>query len=229
MHRPYKDWINDLSQRAGYVVAVGDCACWGGIPAAEPNPTGATGIQFHKAAKGGFLGPDYRSQAGLPVVNIPGCPAHPDWMTQTLMSILVGRGADIVLDEFQRPADVFAGLAHDGCTRNEYFEFKVDGDFGEKEGCLFGEHGCQGTLTHSSCNRILWNRQSSKTRAGVPCFGCTEPDFPTFDFFHTKKGLGGIPAELPLGVSRARYVAMAGAAMAACTPRLKKKMIEGRS
>lgn len=225
--RPFKDWVWSLAGVAQFVVAVGDCACWGGIPAADPNPTGATGVQFLKKERGGFLGEAYRSQAGLPVINVPGCPAHPDWMTQTLLAVLVGRAGDLVLDEFQRPADLFATLTHHGCTRNEYFEYKVAADFGQKEGCLFVDLGCRGPLTHSPCNRILWNRQSSKTRAGVPCFGCTEPDFPTFDFFTTKKHLG-IPDALPLDVPRARYVALAGVAKSACPSRLKRKQIEGR-
>ena len=44
-------------------------------------------MQFHKKLKGGFLGPDFLSKKGLPVINIPGCPAHPDWMTQILVAI----------------------------------------------------------------------------------------------------------------------------------------------
>lgn len=31
-----------------------------------------------KTTKGGVLGAGYKSKAGLPVINIPGCPAHPD-------------------------------------------------------------------------------------------------------------------------------------------------------
>jgi len=31
--RPMKDWIKELSEVAGYVVAIGDCATYGGIPA----------------------------------------------------------------------------------------------------------------------------------------------------------------------------------------------------
>ncbi|HCY82067.1 MAG TPA: hydrogenase, partial [Xanthomarina gelatinilytica] len=59
--RPMKDWIKELSEVAGYVVAIGDCATWGGIPAVPPNPSESTGLQFHKKNKGGFLGADYVS------------------------------------------------------------------------------------------------------------------------------------------------------------------------
>ena len=36
-------------------------------------------------------------------------------------------------------------------------------------------------MTRASCNNILWNRQSSKTRSNHPCLGCTEPGFPHND------------------------------------------------
>ena len=60
-------------------------------------------------------------------------------------------------------------------------------------------------MTHSPCNRILWNRQSSKTRAGMPCTGCTEPEFPHGDLepgtvFKTQKVGGTIPKESPAGM-----------------------------
>jgi len=82
--RTTKDWVQDLARVANYVVAIGDCATWGGIMAVPPNPSESTGMQFHKTHKGGFLGSDFQSKSGLPVINIPGCPAHPDWMTQIL-------------------------------------------------------------------------------------------------------------------------------------------------
>jgi hydrogenase small subunit len=53
-------------------------------------------MQFLKKAKGGFLGADYKSKGGLPVINIPGCPAHPDWITQILVAISTGRIKDVL-------------------------------------------------------------------------------------------------------------------------------------
>ena len=44
----------------------------------------------------------------------------------------------------------------------------------KKRVVLFYEQGCRGPMTHSSCNKILWNEVSSKTRVGMPCIGCTE-------------------------------------------------------
>ncbi|ABD10459.1 hydrogenase [Frankia sp. B2] len=218
--RPMQDWVRELAARAQVVVAIGDCACWGGIPATAPNPTDSTGLQFHKRERGGFLGPDFRSRSGLPVVNIPGCPAHPDWITQIIVALATGRAADIALDELHRPRTFFTTFTQTGCTRAEYFEYKQStlafGD-GTRKGCLFYEFGCRGPMTHSPCNRILWNRQSSKTRAGMPCIGCTEPEFPFFDLapgtiFRTRKVGGLIPREVPAGSGHLGYLAHAAAA-----------------
>lgn len=214
--RPMLDWVLELSQVAEYVVAVGDCAAWGGIPAVPPNPTESTGMQFHKDQKGGFLGEGFRSKAGLPVINIPGCPAHPDWMTQILVAISTGRIKDVLIDDLNRPQTFFTDFVQTGCTNAISFSQKVSGGFGKRGGCLFYEVGCRGPMTRATCNRILWNRQSSKTRANHPCLGCTEPGFPHHDLqkgsvFKTMKYLGYLPQDLPTGSSRLGYYAQAGA------------------
>lgn len=230
--RPMKDWVIELANAASIVVAIGDCAAWGGIPAMEPNPSASTGLQFHKRAKGGFLGADWTSKAGLPVINIPGCPAHPDWITQILVALATGRTGDIALDDLQRPETFFKTFTQTGCTRVQFFEYKQSTtSFGEgtRTGCLFYEFGCRGPMTHSPCNRILWNRQSSKTRAGMPCLGCTEPEFPFFDLaqgtvFKTQKVSGVIPKEIPEGSDHLTYMAHAAAARIAAPQWSKEDM-----
>ncbi len=230
--RPMKDWVTELAAQAGIVVAIGDCACWGGIPAAAPNPSESTGLQFLKRDKGGFLGPDFVSKAGLPVINIPGCPAHPDWISQILVALATGRAGDITLDELHRPETFFKTFTQTGCTRVQFFEYKQSTmSFGEgtRTGCLFYEFGCRGPMTHSPCNRILWNRQSSKTRAGMPCIGCTEPEFPFFDLnpgtvFKTQKVSGVIPKEVPEGSDHLTYMAHAAAARVAAPQWSKEDM-----
>ncbi|HAC62877.1 MAG TPA: hydrogenase [Cyanothece sp. UBA12306] len=208
--RPMKDWLEDLSKVAGFVVAVGDCATYGGIPAMSPNPSESVGVQFLKRKEGGFLGANYVSQAGLPVINIPGCPAHPDWISQILVAVATGRVGDLTLDEFHRPETFFRSFTQTGCTRNMHFAYKSSThDFGQRTGCLFYDMGCRGPMTHSSCNRILWNRVSSKTRAGMPCLGCTEPEFPFYDLkpgtvFKTRTVMG-VPKDLPPGVHKKEY------------------------
>jgi uptake hydrogenase small subunit len=215
-----KQWVADLANVAKFTIAIGDCATWGGIPATPPNPTESEGLQFRKRHHGGFLGTNYRSKAGLPVINVPGCPAHPDWITQIIVAVATGRGRELSLDEFQRPKTFFTSFTQTGCTRNMHFAYKVSATaFGQRKGCLFYDLGCRGPMTHSPCNRILWNRQSSKTRAGMPCLGCTEPEFPFFDLapgtvFKTQTMMG-VPKDLPIGVNKAGYVKLTAAAKAA--------------
>ncbi|AMR25585.1 hydrogenase (plasmid) [Hymenobacter psoromatis] len=213
--RAMKDWVKELAAAANYVVAIGDCATWGGIPAVEPNPSDSVGMQFFKKHRGGYLGADFVSKGGLPVINIPGCPAHPDWITQILVAISTGRIGDVLIDEYQRPRTFFTDFTQTGCTNVVNFLHKVDGGFGKRgNGCLFYEVGCRGPMTRSSCNRILWNRHSSKTRVNHPCLGCTEPGFPHHDLkkgsiFKTMTYLG-MPLETPTGDSKIGYYLRAG-------------------
>lgn len=213
--RPMQDWVRELAAVAGFVVAIGDCATWGGIPAVPPNPSESTGMQFHKAKKGGFLGPNFVSKGGLPVINIPGCPAHPDWISQILVAIATGRIKDVLVDEYHRPKTFFTDFVQTGCTNAISFAQKMDGGFGKRGGCLFYEVGCRGPMTRASCNRVLWNRVSSKTRANHPCLGCTEPGFPHHDLvkgsvFKSLKYMGFLPQDVPTGVSRLGYYTRAG-------------------
>ena len=218
--RPMKDWVKELTGAAQYVVALGDCATWGGIPATAPNPSDSQGLQFLKKQHGGFLGAGFKSKAGLPVINIPGCPAHPDWITQVLVAVATGRAGELELDDLQRPKTFFKSFTQTGCTRNMHFAYKVSAtEFGQRKGCLFYDLGCRGPMTHSPCNRILWNRQSSKTRAGMPCLGCTEPEFPFFDLapgsvFKTQTVMG-VPKDLPEGVDKSAYIKLTAAAKSA--------------
>ncbi len=213
-----------LAERAGAVVAMGTCAAFGGVHAAPPNPGDCVGLQFLRTDPGGLLGADWRSRRGLPVVNVAGCPAHPHAMTQTLAWLATG--LPLPLDELNRPEPFFNTLVHQGCTRNEYHEYDVEETELGGRGCLFFNLGCQGPMTSAICNTDLWNGRSSKTRAGVPCFGCTSPDFPREeDLFRTEK-IGSVPVRLPLGVERARYMAYKNLARAAAPERLRKKKME---
>lgn len=217
--KPKKNLLAALAKRAGAIVAVGTCASFGGFGAGSE--TEATGVQFLKWQCGGFLGSDFVSREGLPVINLPGCPCHYDVVTGTLAAL--ANRQPIELTDHNTPAEWFNIMIHQGCTRNEYHEYRVeDKRFGEK-GCLFFHLGCHGPLAHGPCNKLLWHKRSSKTRVGVPCFGCTRPDFPqSYPFFQTRN-IEGIPLELPEGISRAHYLAYKGMAAAAAPKRLKTR------
>jgi len=216
---PKIELVRKLSARAKYVLAVGTCAAFGGIggdTVAEPS-----GLQYTREVKGGVLGADFTSGSGLPIINLPGCPCHGEIVTGALSALL--SGAPPELGEYNAPTAWYGMLVHQGCTRNEYHEYRVEEKrFGEK-GCLFFYMGCHGPLAYGPCNKILWNRRSSKTRVGVPCFGCTRPDFPqSYSFFKTRN-IEGIPIDLPAGVNRAHYLAYKGMAAAAAPKRLIKR------
>lgn len=221
---PKMDIVRRLAERATYVVAMGTCAAFGGVHAAPPNPTDATGLQFHKEEPGGLLPAGWRSKGGLPVINCAGCPCHPDAMVQTLLMLHIGLPPP--LDHLNRPKPFFSTMAHQGCTRNEYYEHHIEeADLGGK-GCLYFNLGCQGPMTHAVCNSSLWQGRSSKTRAGVPCFGCTSPSFPQDgDLFRTEK-LGDVPVHLPLGVDRPHYMAYKRLARTAAPMRLVDREME---
>ncbi|OIP93471.1 MAG: NADH:ubiquinone oxidoreductase [Syntrophobacteraceae bacterium CG2_30_61_12] len=219
MGEPKKDLFRMLAARARVVFAVGTCACFGGVPL--EGGVGATGAQFHRWDRGGFLGADFSAGSGLPVINLAGCPCHPDVLAGALGAYAGGR--ELALNDYNMPLEWFNVLVHQGCTRNEYHEYRVEEkNFGEK-GCLFFHMGCQGPLAYGPCNKYLWNRRSSKTRVGVPCFGCTRPDFPNAHPFFRTRNIEGIPLELPDGVDRAHYLAYKGMAAAAAPERLRKR------
>ncbi|MCW8891311.1 MAG: NADH:ubiquinone oxidoreductase [Sedimenticola sp.] len=222
--RAKMEMVRDLAAQAGVVVAMGTCAAYGGVNAAPPNPSDCVGLQFDGAQPGGLFAEGWRSRGDLPVVNVAGCPAHPHAMTQTLAWLATG--LPLPLDEINRPVSHFNTVVHQGCTRNEYHEYDIEDLEPGGRACLFFNLGCQGPLTHAVCNSDLWNGVSSKTRAGVPCFGCTSPDFPRdADLFSTEK-IGEVPLRLPLGVERPRYMAYKNLARAAAPQRVRDKKME---
>jgi hydrogenase small subunit len=217
--KPKKDFLGRLARRARFVVAIGTCASFGGMGA--EGETEATGVQFLKWEKGGFLGEAFVAGSGLPVINLPGCPCHCDVIVGVLSALV--SGAPMSLNQYNSPREWYGMLVHQGCTRNEYHEYRVEErDFGET-GCLFFHLGCHGPLAYGPCNKALWNRRSSKTRVGVPCFGCTRPDFPQSYPFYKTQSIEEIPLQLPDGVDRAHYLAYKGMAAAAAPTRLKKR------
>ena len=171
-----KGMVASIAKKSMLTVAVGTCAAFGGIPAAPPNESGAVGLQFHGSKKGGFLGEDYMSGLGFPVINIPGCPTHPDWVINTLLSFRLGR--PVTLDKYNRPKDYFEEKVHRGCKLCEFHERGLWAKDFQELGCFAASLGCKGRTTNADCNIRLWNGVSSCTRSGSPCIGCCDPNFP---------------------------------------------------
>ncbi|MFZ2889215.1 hydrogenase [Sulfuricurvum sp.] len=210
--------LMNLALKTKHIISLGSCASFGGI-FKEASPEHISGILFDKENESGPL-KDMREK----VITLSGCPIHPKWLSFVLDMIVQGK--KISVDEYHRPKELYGYLVHNGCLRNEYFEWKVDSEhFGTKEGCLYYAQGCQGPFTRGSCNKILWNEVSSKTRAGTPCVGCTEPSFPRTELFSTKTYMS-IPADMPLGIPKRSYLALAGAAKSFHIKRLEGKLID---
>ncbi|TNF45127.1 MAG: hydrogenase [Epsilonproteobacteria bacterium] len=212
------DLIKIYADKAEHIISVGTCATFGGI-FKQNDPDHISGFCFNGEDK------TARYETYAPkLISLPGCPIHPKWLSFVLM--MLESNKEIVIDEMHRPVELFGYTVHNGCTRNEYFEWKIDAKgFGLKEGCLFYEQGCQGPYTRGSCNKILWNDASSKTRVGTPCFGCTEPNFPKDALFETQTNMG-IPAKMPLGVPRRAYLTVTGIAKSFTIKRFEERIIK---
>ncbi len=163
------DRVAELAREALAVVALGTCAAFGGIPAAAPNPTGCQPVKKSLDAAG----------ITKPLVNVSGCPPHPDWFVGTLASIILnGLPKPGDLDDNLRPLAFYGKLIHENCPRRAYFD---EGKFAKKpgeEGCLY-ELGCKGPITYADCPTRHWNSGTNWViGAGAPCNGCTQPEFP---------------------------------------------------
>lgn len=173
----FTQWVRELSDRTSTaIVGFGSCSSFGGIPAGDDftgsSPTNAVGLyQFFER----------NPEPDVPIINIPGCPGHPDW----LLSVLVGQlmGADIELDGMGRPRAYFSQLVHDNCSRRgaydegHFAQSFAESDFDQGQ-CLY-KLGCRGPVTYAACSETLWNGGTSVCMdAGAPCIGCMHPGFP---------------------------------------------------
>ena len=224
--KPMIAWVRELARLARYAVAVGSCAAFGGISAAGDNPADACGLQYEGWVPGGLLGAAYRSTAGLPVINVAGCPTHPNWVTETLMMLAMDELTAADLDRFRRPRSYADQLVHHGCPRNEYYEYKASAQKPSDLGCMMEHMGCLGTQAHADCNTRLWNGEGSCIRGGYACINCTAPDFqePGHAFTETPK-IAGIPVGLPTDMPKAWFVALASLSKAATPKRLKENAV----
>jgi len=221
--RPMMAWVQAIAARARHVVAVGSCAAFGGITAAGMNPADACGLQYDGWQRGGLLGVDFRAAGGMPVINVAGCPTHPNWVTECLMLLAGGAIGAEDLDLYQRPRFYADHLVHHGCPRNEYYEYKASARKPSELGCLMEHMGCLGTQAHADCNTRLWNGEGSCTRGGYACINCTAPEFEESGhaFMETPK-VAGIPIGLPTDMPKAWFVALSSLAKAATPDRVRR-------
>ncbi len=157
-----------LGKKAKAVIAIGSCAAYGGIPAANMNPTGSKGVMEVFRAHG----------VTTPTVNLPGCAIHPDWFIATVATLLLGGPEAIKVDAHGRPEMIYKKLIHDNCPLRGHFDA---GRFAEKPGdpyCLY-KLGCKGPIAHANCPEKKFNSGTNWCiENGHPCIGCVEPEFP---------------------------------------------------
>lgn len=168
------EWIDRLAPKAWAVLAAGTCATYGGIHAMAGNPTGCMGLAD-------YLGRDFRSAGGLPIVNVPGCPVQPDNFMETLTWLLyqaAGLAPMIPLDQQLRPTWLFGKTVHEGCDRAGYYE---QGDFARDYNspkCQV-RIGCWGPVVNCNVTKRGWmDGIGGCPNVGGICIGCTMPGFP---------------------------------------------------
>ncbi len=159
--------FREAAAGAKAIIAVGNCACFGGIPKAAPNPTGARGV-------GELI-------AGIPLVCIAGCPPIPEAFSGTLAHFLIF-GALPELDELKRPKVFYGQTIHDRCLRRPQYDagnfvVSFDDEGARKGWCLYGL-GCKGPTTRNACPTMKWSGGLSfPVQSGHPCLGCSQPGF----------------------------------------------------
>jgi hydrogenase small subunit len=195
------DLLQEAASGAAAVVATGNCAAFGGLPKASPNPTEAKGV--------------WEILTDTTVVNIPGCPAIPEATTGTIAQFLVF-GTLPELDALNRPKTFYGTAIHDRCQRRPFYDagkFALSfDDEGARDGWCLYKLGCKGPTTYNACATMKWDAGLSfPIASGHPCLGCSQPDFWDGGGFYQ-----GQSAPLrPPSLSRIGLVAGAGALLGA--------------
>ncbi len=162
--RPFVEIVKETAEKAGAIIAIGSCASWGGIPSAEPNPTGSKGAPEVLKDK--------------TVVTVPGCPPNPYNFLSTVAYFITYKKLP-ELDKLNRPKFAYGRLIHENCERRPHFDagrFAEEfGDQGHQKGYCLYKLGCKGPVTYNNCSSKWFNDVGTwPVNTGHPCFGCSE-------------------------------------------------------
>ncbi len=156
----------EVCGNAAFTIAVGSCASWGGIPSANPNPTGAVSVS--------------KAVSGVKVINLPGCPMNVENLTATIVHFLTF-GSLPATDTKGRPYFAHGKRIHDNCERRAHFDagqfVRKWGDEGHRLGWCLYEMGCKGPEAYFNCPSVKWNEGVSwPVQGGHGCIGCAAED-----------------------------------------------------
>ncbi len=159
--------LEEVAEGAAAIVAVGTCAAYGGLPHANPNPTGAKSVAELITDK--------------PIINVPGCPPIPTVISGVLAHYLTF-GTLPELDDLGRPMAFYGQNIHDRCYRRPFYErgefAETFDDEGARKGWCLYKLGCKGPTTYNACATAKWNEGTSwPVESGHGCIGCSEPNF----------------------------------------------------
>jgi len=213
-----EDQLMEAAEGAAAIVSIGTCAAYGGIPKANPNPTGAVAVRDLIKDK--------------PIINVPGCPPIPMVITGVLTHFLTF-GSLPELDHEGRPVAFFGQTIHDRCYRRTFYDRGLFAesfdDEGAKKGWCLYKLGCKAPTTYNACATVKWNQGTSfPIESGHPCLGCSEPDFWDKGGFYeplSATAFGPTSALLAAGAAGAAL----GAASAYAARRKQKKAQESQT
>ncbi len=210
------DILKETAAGAAAIISVGTCAAFGGLPEAQPNPTGAVPVSAIIKDK--------------PIINVPGCPPIPVVMTGVLAHYLTF-GSVPELDSLNRPRAFYGDYIHDRCYRRPYYDqgkfARSFDDEGARSGWCLYELGCRGPTTRSVCATTKWNQGTSfPIQSGHGCIGCTEPRFWDTGAFYKaiSAPIGPVGTAAAVGLAAGAAV---GAGMALRNRAAKKRAKEG--
>ncbi len=175
----------EAATNAALVIAVGNCASFGNVQAANPNPTGAVGMQEFMQKEGIDTGK---------LIQLPTCPVNPVHVVTTITHFLTyGKLPEV--DQWRRPLMHFGKKVHDDCERRAHFDegrfvTMLGGENEDKRWCLY-KMGCRGPHTFADCPRVLWNNRTSWCVEAGQCIGCAEKGYwdEFIDFYQPMPGV----------------------------------------
>jgi len=189
--------LKETAEGAAAIVAVGTCSAYGGLPMANPNPTGAVAVSDIIKDK--------------PIINVPGCPPIPVVISGVLAQFLTFGMPE--LDHLGRPMAFYGQSIHDRCYRRPFYErgqfAETFDDEGAKKGWCLYKLGCKGPTTYNACATTKWNDGASfPIEAGHGCIGCSEPRFWDAGGFYEPLSTGDWGTKETLGTAAAAGVAI---------------------